>query len=210
MMRAMPISCLAGFNCTARRASGRICQSFRPLSGMRGIGLRHGRDPHVSGRRPNNRAEGSHQPTRRRERQQIRFNSPGSAQRFLSSHAAIADRFNVRRHLISRRTLKTLRAWASANWREIVAVRGRPLKVFPTGAIYRDDANLTRSSASHPSLPKLIRRQRLEGHVQIARCAQARVGRICEGPTVTQRLCQSRVVELGENAGRQGRFTCVQ
>lgn len=78
-------------------------------------------DRHVTGGRSNNRAEVSHQPTRRRERQQIRFKSPGSAQRFLSLHAAIANHFNVQRHMISRRTLKTLRATASADWREIVA-----------------------------------------------------------------------------------------
>jgi putative transposase len=79
-------------------------------------------DRHVTGGRSNNRAEVSHQPTRRRERQQIRFKSPGSAQRFLASHAAIANHFNVQRHLISRRTLKTLRARASAHWRDVVAV----------------------------------------------------------------------------------------
>jgi len=78
-------------------------------------------DRHVTGGRSNNRAEVSHQPTRRRERQQIRFKSPGSAQRFLSSHAAISNHFNVERHLISRRTLKTLRAKASSDWRDIVA-----------------------------------------------------------------------------------------
>jgi transposase-like protein len=39
--------------------------------------------------RKNNRAENSHQPTRRRERKMQRFKSPGSAQRFLSVHAVI-------------------------------------------------------------------------------------------------------------------------
>ena len=37
----------------------------------------------------NNRAENSHQPTRRRERQMKRFKSPGQAQRFLSAHDQI-------------------------------------------------------------------------------------------------------------------------
>src|ERR687891_2282061 len=37
----------------------------------------------------NNRAENSHQPTRRRERQMKRFKSPGQAQRFLSVHDQI-------------------------------------------------------------------------------------------------------------------------
>jgi transposase-like protein len=37
----------------------------------------------------NNRAENSHQQTRRRERKMQGFKSPGSAQRFLSAHAAV-------------------------------------------------------------------------------------------------------------------------
>jgi transposase-like protein len=78
-------------------------------------------DRHVTGGRLNNRAEVSHQPTRRRERQQIRFKSPGSAQRFLASHAAMSNHFNVQRHLISRRTFKILRAEALDDWRQIVA-----------------------------------------------------------------------------------------
>lgn len=76
---------------------------------------------HVTGGGSNNRAEVSHQPTRRRERQQIRFQSPGSAQRLLSPHAAITNHFNVQRYLISCRTLKILRAAVFADWREVIA-----------------------------------------------------------------------------------------
>jgi transposase-like protein len=54
----------------------------------------------------------SHQPVRRPERKQQRFKSAGSAQRFLSAHAAVHNTFNVSRHLISRRTLHTF--WAEA------------------------------------------------------------------------------------------------
>ena len=46
---------------------------------------------HEQGLRKNNRAENSHQPTRRRERKMQRFKSPGSAQRFLSIHAAVQN-----------------------------------------------------------------------------------------------------------------------
>ena len=35
-----------------------------------------------------------------------RFKTPGSAQRFLSVHAAVQNTFNVQRHLTSRRTLR--------------------------------------------------------------------------------------------------------
>jgi transposase-like protein len=44
---------------------------------------------HERGQWRNNRAENSHQPTRRRERKMQRFKSRGSAQRFLSTHAAV-------------------------------------------------------------------------------------------------------------------------
>src|SRR6476660_3391824 len=45
----------------------------------------------------NNRAENSHQPTRRRERQMKRFKSARQAQRFLSAHDHIANLFHLRR-----------------------------------------------------------------------------------------------------------------
>jgi putative transposase len=49
----------------------------------------------------NNRAENSHQPTRRRERQMKRFKSPGQAQRFLSAHDQINNLFHLRRDHIT-------------------------------------------------------------------------------------------------------------
>jgi putative transposase len=52
---------------------------------------------HERGRWRNNRAENSHQPTRRRERKVRGFKSAGSAQRFLSVHAATYNTFNVQR-----------------------------------------------------------------------------------------------------------------
>ena len=45
----------------------------------------------------NNRAENSHQPTRRRERQMKRFKSAGHAQRFLSAHDQLNNLFHLRR-----------------------------------------------------------------------------------------------------------------
>jgi putative transposase len=66
--------------------------------------------------RENNRAENSHLPIRRRERQQQRFKSPASAQRSLTTHAAIYNTFNIQRHLISRPTFRRFRAEAASVW----------------------------------------------------------------------------------------------
>ena len=76
---------------------------------------------HERGFRKNNRAENSHQPVRRRERKMQRFKSAGSAQRFLSAHAAMYNVFNTQRHLISRQTLRTFRAEARATWQAATA-----------------------------------------------------------------------------------------
>ena len=76
---------------------------------------------HERGRWKNNRAENSHQPTRRRERKMQRFKSPGSAQKFLSTHAAVYNTFNVQRHLISAQTHRALRGVAMTTWRTAVA-----------------------------------------------------------------------------------------
>jgi transposase-like protein len=76
---------------------------------------------HEQGLRKNNRAENSHQPVRRHERKMQRFKSPGSAQRFLSTHAAVCSTFNVQRHLTSRATLRTLRGEALQTWRAATA-----------------------------------------------------------------------------------------
>jgi putative transposase len=56
---------------------------------------------HRTSRYLNNRAENSHRPTRRRERQMQRFKSSGQAQRFLSAHAMIDGHFRPRRHLMT-------------------------------------------------------------------------------------------------------------
>ena len=56
---------------------------------------------HRQSRYLNNRAENSHQPTRVRERQMKRFQSPEHAQRFLSIFESINAIFRTRRHLFS-------------------------------------------------------------------------------------------------------------
>jgi putative transposase len=73
---------------------------------------------HERGKWKNNRAENSHQPTRRREVEMQRFTSPGSAQKFLSTHAAVYNTLNVQRHLTSAKTHRALRAEAMDRWRD--------------------------------------------------------------------------------------------
>jgi transcriptional regulator with XRE-family HTH domain len=84
----------------------------------RDLGISH---RHERGRWSNNRAENSHQPTRRRMRKMQGFKSAGSAQRFLSVHAATYNTFNVQWHLISANTHRAFRASAMQIWREVAA-----------------------------------------------------------------------------------------
>jgi putative transposase len=67
---------------------------------------------HRTSRYLNNRAENSHRPTRRRERQIQRFESSGQAQRFLSAHAMIYGHFRRRRHLMDAAGYRRARAKA--------------------------------------------------------------------------------------------------
>ncbi len=77
---------------------------------------------HRTSRYLNNRAENSHRPTRRRERQMQRFKSPGQAQRFLSCHAMIYGHFRPRRHLMTAARYRRARAEAFRVWREETCV----------------------------------------------------------------------------------------
>ena len=77
---------------------------------------------HITGGRINNRAENSHLPIRQRERRMQRFKSAGAAQRFLSTHVAVHNTFNVQRHLIPRRTMRQFRAAALERWQEVTSV----------------------------------------------------------------------------------------
>src|SRR5881275_1749903 len=67
----------------------------------------------------NNRAENSHQPTRRRERQMKRFKSAGSAQRFLSAHDGINNLFHLRRDHRPAAQYRAARTQAFQTWAEV-------------------------------------------------------------------------------------------
>lgn len=91
--------------------------SYRAAMNALGIGGIH----RPGGMRENNRAENSHLPIRRRERKQQKFKSQRSAQRFLAIHAAVYNNFNLQPHLVSRATLRTMRAEAAKCWTEATA-----------------------------------------------------------------------------------------
>ena len=70
----------------------------------------------------NNRAENSHQPTRRRERQMKRFKSAGHAQRFLSAHDQINNLFHLRRDHVTAAEYRASRTQTFQVWAEICSM----------------------------------------------------------------------------------------
>ena len=64
----------------------------------------------------NNRAENSHRPTRRRERQMQRFKSSEQAQNFLSAHSFIYGHFHPRRHRLAADIYRAIRLDAFKIW----------------------------------------------------------------------------------------------
>jgi putative transposase len=78
---------------------------------------------HGTSRYLNNRAENSHRPTRRRERQMQRFKSPEQAQRFLSVHSMIYGHFRRRRHLMSADQYRRARDKAFQIWQQETCVQ---------------------------------------------------------------------------------------
>jgi len=77
---------------------------------------------HRQSRYLNNRAEMSHQPIRRRERQMQRFKSAHHAQRFLSAHSRIHNHFQLRRHRLTADQHRAARDATFRTGREIAGV----------------------------------------------------------------------------------------
>ena len=70
----------------------------------------------------NNRAENSHQPTRRRERIMKRFKSPRQVQRFLSTHDQVANVFSRRPNQNTAAKFHSACHEAFAIWAEVTSV----------------------------------------------------------------------------------------
>ena len=81
---------------------------------------------HRTSRYLNNRAENSHRPTRRRERQMQRFKSRCQSQCFLSSHSMIYGHFRPRRHLMTAVGYHRARAKAFRIWRQETCAQMAP------------------------------------------------------------------------------------
>lgn len=76
---------------------------------------------HVTDQYANNRAEQSHEATRVRERGMRRFKSMRQAQRFVTTHAAVQNLFNLGRHLVRAQHYRDLRSGAFNEWSKAVA-----------------------------------------------------------------------------------------
>ncbi|MCF1436900.1 IS6 family transposase [Agrobacterium vitis] len=78
---------------------------------------------HRSHKGLNNRAENSHQPTRRRKRITKGFKSARHLQRFVSIHDPVANLFHIPRHEISSDNHRELRTRAMQMWNEIACLQ---------------------------------------------------------------------------------------
>jgi putative transposase len=78
---------------------------------------------HRQSRYLNNRAENSHQPTRKRERVMQRFKSAGHAQRFLSAFGPIRAHFCPRRHRLKAWEYRAKRTQRFQVWSQVTGVR---------------------------------------------------------------------------------------
>ena len=73
-----------------------------------------------TGRWLNNRAENSHQPSRRRERAMLRFRRMHTLQKISAVHASVHNHFKQERYLVSRDIYKERRAAALAEWQAVM------------------------------------------------------------------------------------------
>ena len=117
----------------AKRFFKRLLQGlqYKPrrlvTDGLRSYGVAHREIlpdvRHRTSRYLNNRAENSHRPTRRRERQMQRFKSSSQAQRFLSAHSMIYGHFRPRRHLMIVADYRRARAKSFRIWQQETCVQ---------------------------------------------------------------------------------------
>jgi putative transposase len=75
---------------------------------------------HDTSQYANNRAEQSHEATRVRERGVRKFKSERQAQRFLGTHAAVSNLFNLGRHKVGAQHYRDLRISAFTEWSRAV------------------------------------------------------------------------------------------
>ncbi|MER5618451.1 IS6 family transposase [Streptomyces sp. NPDC002215] len=120
----------------ARRFFRRLMKKTRTVPGvvvtdkLRSYGAAHREVmpsvEHRSHKGLNNRAENSHQPTRRRERAMKGFRSVGGAQRFLSAFSGISPHFRPHRHLMTASDHRAEMTVRFVIWDQITGAAGRP------------------------------------------------------------------------------------
>ena len=94
----------------------RVVISDKLRSYIKSIARQAPRADHRAHKGLNNRIEGSHRPTRRREKIMGRFKSPRQAQRFLAAHDQINTIFRPRRYRLSASSYRHARADAFSLW----------------------------------------------------------------------------------------------
>jgi len=75
---------------------------------------------HINHVHANNRAEVSHEPTRKRERHMRGFSSSTQAQGFLTFHGLTQNLFRLGRHLLQAINSRLFRAQAFQVWQDVV------------------------------------------------------------------------------------------
>lgn len=90
----------------------KLRSNFKPIRDLAPGGV------HRAHKGLNNRIEGSHRPTRKREKLMGRFKSPRQAQRFLAAHDQINTVFRPRRYQLSSISYRHARAGAFDLWKD--------------------------------------------------------------------------------------------
>ena len=111
---------------------------------------------HRQSRYLNNRAENSHRPTRRRERQMQPFKSPEQAQGFLFAHAFIHGHIHPRRHLMAASAYRAVRSTAFnvCSRRRALSIRRDQQCNRPPGPTSPLEVNVTMPQKLMPWTPK--------------------------------------------------------
>lgn len=86
--------------------------------------------PHCQDRNANDRAEVSHQPPRKQERQMRGFRSDGHTPQFLNVHGQFHNLFRLGRHLLRATNYRTLCSRAFSTWSVVICAWRLTMGIF--------------------------------------------------------------------------------